>query len=335
MTRTTRYLVTIALALGAAATALTVRAEDWVKKEEGPRPFIGVYPVDMDKARQEALDYKGEGVLVEDVVGGGPAEKAGIKAGDIIFRIDKEMIDGEKDFRAYIRDHEVGETVHVFLYRDKKEMEIPVELGKRKEDSFTINVPSIEWTTESDADHGFLGVESMTLDDQLAEYFGVKEGALVQKVVSESPAEKAGVKAGDVIVKFGDANVSGSDGLREAIRSHKPEEKVDMKLMRKGQEQVIPVTLAPVPGVSLENMSEGKSRRIIIKDGEDVNIDWEEIQKSLQEAIEEIDENLRDGREDLRHEMENLKQEMHDLRQELKDVQKREQEEKKTEPKKP
>jgi len=333
MTRIARNLITLAIALGVAAPTITARAEDWVKKDN-PRPFIGVYPVDLDHDRREALDYKGEGVLVEDVVGGGPAEKAGIKAGDIVFKIDKEKIESEQDFRAYIRDHEVGETVNVFVIRDKQEMQFPVELGRRKEDSFTINIPSIQFEYESDRDRGFLGVESMTLDDQLAEYFGVKEGALIQKVVEGSPAEKAGIKAGDVVVNLGGDNVSGSEGLREAIRKHKPEEKVDVKLMRKGTEQVIPVTLGLMPGVSMDS----KSHRVIVKHGDDIDVNMQEIEENIREAMEDLDEHLRDGREDLREEMLQLKQEMRDLREQMREQQReREQlkkDEKKTEPKK-
>ena len=63
-----------------------------------------------------------------------------------------------------------------------------------------------------------LGIESEALDGQLAEFFGVKEGALVRRVTNGSPAEKAGIKAGDVIVRVNDAKVAAPADISNSLR---------------------------------------------------------------------------------------------------------------------
>lgn len=75
----------------------------------------------------------GEGVLIEDVVDDSPAEKAGLRAGDIILRVNGESIDGPTDLLREIRDHEAGDEVDIDLLRDKKKRTITVRLGEAED----------------------------------------------------------------------------------------------------------------------------------------------------------------------------------------------------------
>jgi membrane-associated protease RseP (regulator of RpoE activity) len=92
---------------------------------------------------------------------------------------------------------------------------------------------------------GFLGVRTMSLGEQLAEYFGVSEdeGVLVTDVVENSPAEDAGLEAGDVILAVGDEDVSSPSDLRRAIRDHEPEDEVAISVIRKGSRMTLNVKL--------------------------------------------------------------------------------------------
>ena len=67
------------LAIGA---GLLLAKDEPAKKSD--KAYVGVYPMDLDKDKKEALEFKGDGVLIEDVVADGPAQKAGLKAGDIV-----------------------------------------------------------------------------------------------------------------------------------------------------------------------------------------------------------------------------------------------------------
>lgn len=93
---------------------------------------------------------------------------------------------------------------------------------------------------------GWLGVQLHELTDQLGDYFGVKDGdgALVEKVVEDSPAAKAGFEAGDVIVGVGDEDTDGPDDVIAAVRGHKPGDEVAFKVVRKGKEKTLKAELA-------------------------------------------------------------------------------------------
>jgi hypothetical protein len=91
---------------------------------------------------------------------------------------------------------------------------------------------------------GFLGIYPQSMSDQLMEYFGVKGGALVGEVVEESPAAKAGIKAGDIIVEFDNRRVDDAKDLKYFLKKTKPGDKVSIKAIRKGQELKFEVELA-------------------------------------------------------------------------------------------
>jgi serine protease Do len=94
-----------------------------------------------------------------------------------------------------------------------------------------------------------MGVQLDDLNRQLGEYFGVEDGkgALVTEVVEDSPAAKAGLKAGDVIVKAGGKDVDASASLREALSDTEPGQQMDIKVVRKGKSKDLSVTLGEMP----------------------------------------------------------------------------------------
>ena len=96
-----------------------------------------------------------------------------------------------------------------------------------------------------DSDAAFLGVHLQDLTKQLRKYFKVKDGSgvLVSEVVEDSPAEKGGIKAGDIIVKVEDTSIDGPKSLQKVIRSFNPEDKVKITLMRNGRKKTISATL--------------------------------------------------------------------------------------------
>ena len=87
-----------------------------------------------------------------------------------------------------------------------------------------------------------MGIEVESLDGQLAQYFGVPEGVLVRSVTSGSSAEKAGIKAGDVITKIGDTKVARPDDISSRIRSMRGKQ-VAVTLMRDHREMTVNVTV--------------------------------------------------------------------------------------------
>lgn len=92
---------------------------------------------------------------------------------------------------------------------------------------------------------GYLGVQIKDLTDQLRDYFKVKGdgGVLVAEVVKDSPAEKAGLEAGDIITKVNDVYISNAGELTQTIRKEKPESEAEITFIRKGREKSLKATL--------------------------------------------------------------------------------------------
>jgi serine protease Do len=106
---------------------------------------------------------------------------------------------------------------------------------------------------------GFLGVNIQDVTPALAKEFGIKnsEGALVAEVTQGSPAEKAGVKAGDVVLEFNGKKVRDSRNLKLTVAQTAPGEKVPVKVVRDGKEQTLNITLKEFPNSGLASKSKG------------------------------------------------------------------------------
>ncbi|MCJ7801990.1 MAG: PDZ domain-containing protein [Candidatus Marinimicrobia bacterium] len=101
------------------------------------------------------------------------------------------------------------------------------------------NVKIIKKHKMMDEKTGFLGVQIQDLSEQLSGYFKVKDGngVLVSEVVKDSPAEKAGLKAGDIITKVDDKDIENAGDLTMTVRGYEPEAKVSVSVIRDGKKK--------------------------------------------------------------------------------------------------
>jgi membrane-associated protease RseP (regulator of RpoE activity) len=99
------------------------------------------------------------------------------------------------------------------------------------------------------SERGFLGVSTQALSDQLADYFEAPRdrGVLVTRVERDSPADRAGIEAGDVILSVEDDPISSPGELRRAIRDRRPEATVEIGILRRGERRAVRATLGEVP----------------------------------------------------------------------------------------
>jgi hypothetical protein len=176
---------------------------------------------------------------------------------------------------------------------------------------------------------GYLGVQIQGLEGQLADYFGAKDGGvLVTEVIENSPAEKAGLKAGDVIISVAGEDVDDSGELVEEIRGHTPETKVELKVLRKNRSRKMKVTLGEAPHSMNMGFGPGKNRTFFDNshgfDDEDVDVFFnmdhgnphkmmkkfrfhdEDDEDDIDELEDEMDE-IREGMKQLRADMKKLK----------------------------
>jgi len=226
---------------------------------EKKKAFLGVVLTNLDDDLCKTLNYKGDGVFVKQVVDDSPADDAGIKEGDIITKFDGKTVSDEANLRKLIKDHSPGDKVDIVVMRDGISQTLKAELGKNKGLEIITDLggdpmcalrliePGLGSIFCLGEDRGFLGLKLQDMSDQLAEYFGVKNGALVGEVVKDSPAEKAGIKAGDIITEFDSKRVDDQDDLHYYLKKTKPDEEYSLKLSRKGAAMTVKVKLAKAP----------------------------------------------------------------------------------------
>jgi C-terminal processing protease CtpA/Prc len=182
------------------------------------------------------------GVVVSSVVPDSPAAKAGLKENDVVTEINGQHLEGAVQFRRMIREIPAGRTVQLTLWRDGRAQTLSVTLGKGEErhqsfkvltpgpgapGGFTFNmpempmIPPMEWDGSRLLMGGQprLGIDAEDLNGQLGTFFGAPdgEGILVRAVNPGSPADKAGVKAGDVITSLNGERVRTVGDLREKL----------------------------------------------------------------------------------------------------------------------
>jgi S1-C subfamily serine protease len=187
--------------------------------------WLGIRPQRIEGGLAEALNLEADsGVLVGQVVDDSPAEKAGLRSGDIILSVDRQEVGTPDALVDAVRRHEAGESVTVSVLRDGKTRELDVTLGEAPALASGEGFREMRRHMDRVRDlrlpgrHGFLGVITQPVEGELAEYFGAADGgALVSEVVDDSPAAKLGLRAGDVIVEVAGEEVSDPGDLRRAI----------------------------------------------------------------------------------------------------------------------
>jgi len=185
----------------------------------GARIGVTVAEIEGDDAKQPK-----SGVVVEVVSPGGPGEKGGIKTGDTITEFDGERVRSVIQFSRLVQETAAGRSVAVVLSRAGQRVTVNVTPERRSmSDDFTMRLMDLPRAARIAptptppaalaprlsvfARGGRLGITVESIDDQLAEYFGVKEGVLVKSVTADSVAQKAGMKAGDVITAINGSKV--------------------------------------------------------------------------------------------------------------------------------
>jgi serine protease Do len=201
------------------------------------------------------------GAKVTDVTDESAAQKAGIKEGDVIKKIDDAKIEDPDDLTEAIRKHKPGDKVTVTLLRDKKEQKISAELGKWKGLSslaitpgqrFKMEVPQydfkdlytprIQTIPRTPGQNWYWSGSSPRIGLSVQDTDEGK-GVKVIEVDDDSNAAKAGVKEGDIITHFNDKEVNSADEVAKLVKESKDKPSVQLKVKRDGKTQNIEVKM--------------------------------------------------------------------------------------------
>lgn len=217
--------------------------------------FLGVGVAEVTPERARDLKLREEyGVEITRLEDDSPAAKAGLKSGDVVLEFQGQRVEGIEQFGRLVRETPAGRTVKLVVSRGGATQTMQATVAARKnqaffnrDNSFHFAMPDIQmenlphvFTTWSGS---MLGVEAESLGKQLGEFFGVKDGVLVRAVTKGSPAEAAGIKAGDVITKVDQTPVNAAGDLSNAVRSSRTKRTFPVQLMRDHREMTVTVTI--------------------------------------------------------------------------------------------
>ncbi len=224
--------------------------------------FLGVEVAKLTEAWRSKLDCKGDGVVVLSVVEGSPAETAGIEEGDVIAKIDGRAVMSPGGLQGIIDGKKPEDGVKVELSRKGKALSLDATLkgrpgilndlpGRVKRYFYMPDgdgmMPGMKRGTPGPQGEKWIGVRIEKVNGQLAKHFGVKSGLLVAEVINDTPADKAGLKAGDVIIGADAAAAETIEALKKAIAEKKAGEAVKLKIIRDSREMTVDVAVEENP----------------------------------------------------------------------------------------
>jgi serine protease Do len=316
------------------------------------RGWLGVYTQEVTRDLRDALDLTGEGVLVSSVVPGSPADRAGLRKGDVIVSVDRRDVESPAELTEIIGDTREGESVSLGVLRKGEKLNLAVRLAERPDDDEIAppappaprapKAPRVyRWHSDGNVDpdeirervrgavpgfdfdfdeagpgrsmvwmggsgRGRLGVRVESLSEDLASALGAPgtRGALVVEVLKQTPAEEAGLRAGDIITAVEGAAVQDADDLVKALKGESG--RVSVSIVRRGEKRTVEAALEDSPRViRLRDGKEptgpgrlGDDRRFDVRikgdaDGEDLRRELQELREQLRELRRELQENRR------------------------------------------
>lgn len=252
-------------------------AQEIIELKRGPR--LGVTLAEVDEDAVKRLNLREErGALVTSVAEGSAAEKAGIKRDDVIVKFQGDNVGTAGQLTRLVRENPAGRTVTIEVMRGGSSLTLKAKLespdserglewkedlreqlgelknnlrggahafrfGENGDSSFHFFTPDESVIRLSN--RGRLGITYQEIEGQLAEYFKApgKEGILVTGVSPGSAAEKAGMKAGDVLVKLDGVTVRDAGDLRQGIRELADGKAATATVIRNGQSVDLSVTI--------------------------------------------------------------------------------------------
>ena len=326
----------IAVGLGVAAlhaqrNIVTKRGRTNIVARSSDRAWLGAHVRDVTADDVKDLKLPEEnGAVVDEVEEDSPAAKAGLKKDDVIVGFAGERVRSAAELVRLIRETPPGRKVGIEISRDGAKQSVEVTFEAREAEAFPsfnmempqVEVPRMEMPMARpnfNFDMFFggkprLGVSVDELTPQLAEYFGVSggKGVLVLEVMPDTPAQKAGLKAGDCIVKVGDTPVRTVEDLQKALAKNTREgEQFALTIVRDRREQTVNVRIEkpqPMRGPVAEN---GEFRT------EELAPMLRQERKQLLELRRNLNEESRKWEEELRRSIQSQGKEFEKLRHEL------------------
>jgi serine protease Do len=212
------------------------------------RGFLGVEAQAVDAPMAEALHLPGNGqgalngALIAQVEPNSPAQRAGLKAGDVIEKVNSDVIHTPRDLAVTIAGISPGEQATLDIVRNGDEQAVPVQIAQLKP-----QVASNSQPNQPNLNQGGVGLALAPLTPDLRSQLGVPDGtdgAVVADVTPNSPADQAGIEQGDVVLGVNSTSIGSPNQAASAIHNalHANSGAVALRILRQGQPIFVAIT---------------------------------------------------------------------------------------------
>ncbi|MCX5895058.1 MAG: Do family serine endopeptidase [Proteobacteria bacterium] len=171
-------------------------------------PWLGIYVRDLNKKLAEYFGYKGKhGVVISDVFSGSPADKSGLKKGDIITKIDRQIIKSKQSFDTVLNSYTADNSISINVFRNGTVHEISLTAKE-----FPVQlVDKLCWD--------ILGIEVINNSSAAAQQLGLysQKGVVIQKIRKNGQAFKRGLQAGDIVLQINEKEIKSIEDFKKNI----------------------------------------------------------------------------------------------------------------------
>jgi serine protease Do len=209
------------------------------------RGYIGASVQTLTPELADAMKLKGQstGALVGEVTPRSPAEKAGIKSGDVITAVNGKKVTDARELRLMIGTMAPGTKVQIDINRDGQTKNINVELGEMPAGIAQEGAePSPEESAQPEKTTVFGGVAVADLTDDIRNGLNLSKdvkGAVIADIDPDSPAAKAGLREGDVIQEVNKQPVNSAKDLVAISKKLKPNDKILIRVWSQGRSSFV------------------------------------------------------------------------------------------------
>jgi serine protease Do len=178
---------------------------------------VNIQNVTPDLAKGLGAGAPLAGALIAQVTPDSPAEKSGLQAGDVVTAVGSTTVTNSKDLQRLVLDSRIGQTLHLLVWRKGQQRTLGITTGEMPDDAAAAR----RGGPGGDAGAPSWGLELRNLTPDLQQRYGLRArvGALVAQVTPGSPAEEAGLAAGDVIIEVDRRQVRNAAEVSQALRA--------------------------------------------------------------------------------------------------------------------
>jgi len=194
--------------------------KDLIASGKVKRPYLGISMQEMQQDMAKALGGPEKGALVQALTPGGPAEKAGIKRGDIIVKVDSKQINSSRDVQRQVLQRRVGDAVALEVWRDGKLVNLTAKAAELPGD----DAPAGIGGGSEDQSKAKLGLSMQTLTPGMAERLGLKvqAGVVITGIKAGSPAAEANLSRGDILLEVDRKPVRSAEEAARLLSADRP-----------------------------------------------------------------------------------------------------------------